>query len=90
MGSIWTGLVSGWVSRPSSLRPTPDGLRFGLFVAAIAVVAMNTGNNLLHLLVAMLLSLLVLSALLSSWCLRGLVVSSVGSPSRSSRTLPWW
>jgi len=53
-----------------SLRLTSEGMRFLLFTIGIGVAAINTGNNLFYLLLAMMLSLVVISGLLSEQCLR--------------------
>lgn len=55
-----------------SIRLTSEGTRFLLFSIGIGVAAINTGNNLFYLLLAMMLSLVVISGLLSEQCLRRL------------------
>jgi uncharacterized protein (DUF58 family) len=55
-----------------SLRLTSEGTRFLVFTIGIGVAAINTGNNLFYLLLAMMLSLVVISGLLSEQCLRWL------------------
>lgn len=55
-----------------SIRLTPEGVRFLLFTIGIGVAAINTGNNLFYLLLAMMLSFVVISGLLSEQCLRRL------------------
>lgn len=52
------------------LRFTPEGTRFVLVALAIGVAAINTGNNLLYLVLAMMLSLIILSGILSESSLR--------------------
>lgn len=54
-----------WFYRYRSLRFTPEGVRFLLLTLAIGIAALNTGNNLLYLLLAMMLSLIVMSGILS-------------------------
>jgi uncharacterized protein (DUF58 family) len=61
-----------WFSRNRSIRLTSEGTRFLLFTLAVGVAAVNTGNNLFYLLLAMMLSLIVISGLLSEQCLRRL------------------
>ena len=51
---------------------TSEGIRFLLFAIGIGVAAVNTGNNLFYLLLAMMLSMVVISGLLSEQCLRRL------------------
>jgi uncharacterized protein (DUF58 family) len=63
-----------WFYRYRSIRFTPEGTRFILLTLAVGVAALNTGNNLLYLLLAMLLSLIVMSGILSEQCLKHLVV----------------
>lgn len=55
-----------------SVRLTGEGTRFVLFTLAVGVAAINTGNNLFYLLLAMMLSLIVISGILSEQCLRRL------------------
>jgi uncharacterized protein (DUF58 family) len=55
-----------------SLRLTSEGTRFLLFTIGIGVAAINTGNNLFYLLLAMMFSVVVISGLLSEQCLRRL------------------
>lgn len=66
-----------WFYRYRSIRLTPDGTRFVLLTLAVGVAAVNTGNNLLYLLLAMMLSLIVMSGLLSEQCLRQLEIRRV-------------
>ena len=58
--------------RHRSTRVTPDGIRFLLFTLAIGVAAINTGNNLFYLLLAMMLSLILMSGIMADLCLRKL------------------
>ena len=60
------------MSRRRSIRLTPEGTRFLLFTFGIGLAAINTGNNLFYLLLAMMLSFIVISGLLSEHCLRRL------------------
>ena len=60
------------MSRWRSIRLTSEGTRFLLFTLGIGLAAINTGNNLFYLLLAMMLSLIVISGLLSEHCLRRL------------------
>jgi uncharacterized protein (DUF58 family) len=53
---------------------TPEGVRFLLFSGAVGLAAINTGNNLLYLLLAMMLSLIVVSGILSEQCIKQLIV----------------
>ena len=60
------------MSRWRSIRLTTEGTRFLLLTFGIGLAAVNTGNNLFYLLLAMMLSLIVISGLLSEHCLRRL------------------
>ena len=62
----------GWLARDRAIRLTKEGSRFLLLTLAVGVAAVNTGNNLFYLLLAMMLSLIVLSGLLSEQCVRRL------------------
>ncbi len=77
-----------WFYRNRSLSLTSEGKRFVLLALAIGLAAVNTGNNLLYLLLAMMLSLIVVSGLLSEQCLRRVLIQRrlpahifAGSPS---------
>lgn len=63
-----------WLYRNRSISLTPEGTRFVLLAVAIGLAAVNTGNNLLYLMLAMMLSLIVLSGVLSEQCLRRLYI----------------
>jgi len=65
-------IVRRWL-RLRGLRPTRDGGWFILVLVGILVVALNTGNNQLYLLLGMLLTLVLSSWLLSEISLRGIV-----------------
>ena len=58
--------------RDRTIRVTTEGIRFLLLTLAVGIAAVNTGNNLFYLLLAMMLSLVVLSGLLSEQCVRRL------------------
>ncbi len=55
---------------PRQLKFTPEGTRFVIVALAIGVAAINTGNNLLYLILAMILSMITLSGILSESSLR--------------------
>ena len=61
--------------RYRSIRLTPDGVRFVLLAVGIGVASINTGNNLLYLLFAMMLSLIVISGILSERCFKQLQIT---------------
>lgn len=60
-------------TRLRGVRLTRDGGWFCIVLLCIALIALNTGNNLLYLLLAMLLSLLLASLLMAEVSLRGVV-----------------
>jgi uncharacterized protein (DUF58 family) len=60
---------------PRTLRFTREGKYFTGITFGVGVAAINTGNNLLYLLLGMMLSLIVASGVLSEMSLRGLEVS---------------
>jgi uncharacterized protein (DUF58 family) len=59
---------------PRKLRVTFPGKWFLALTVGVGIAAINTGNNLLYLALSMNLSLIILSGVLSEWCLRGLRV----------------
>ncbi len=61
-----------WMSPHRAVQLTTEGIRFLLLTLAVGIAAINTGNNLFYLLLAMMLSLIVLSGLLSEQCVRQL------------------
>ncbi|MFO0712696.1 MAG: DUF58 domain-containing protein [Sandaracinus sp.] len=62
-----------------NLRPTSEGLVFLLMTFGVGLAAVNTGNNLLYLVLGLMLSLVVLSGMLSDFVLWGV---------RATRRLP--
>ena len=59
---------------PRKLRVTFPGKWFLALTFGVGVAAINTGNNLLYLALSMNLSLIILSGILSEWCIRRLRV----------------
>jgi uncharacterized protein (DUF58 family) len=59
---------------PRALRPTRAGWIFFFLVFAVGFAALNTGNNLLYLVLSLMLAFLVLSGVLSEAALRGIAV----------------
>jgi len=57
--------------RNRSIRLTPEGVLFLILTLLVGVTAINTGNNLLYLLMALMLTLIMISGILSEWCLKG-------------------
>lgn len=60
---------------PRRFRPTREGWWFMAITVFVGIAAMNTGNNLLYLLLGMLLSLILASGVLSESSLRGVSVT---------------
>jgi uncharacterized protein (DUF58 family) len=63
-----------WLQAPRTLRPTRAGWVFFAFTIGVGLAALNTGNNLLYMIHALLLSFLVLSGVFSESALRGIRV----------------
>ncbi len=63
-----------WLRPPRTLRPTRAGWWFCALCFGVGFAALNTGNNLLYLVLALMLAFLVLSGLLSESALRGIQV----------------
>src|SRR4030066_1587531 len=59
---------------PRTLSFTKEGRRFIAILFVIGIAAINTGNNLLYLVVAMMLSLIVISGILSESTLRNIEI----------------
>ncbi len=68
------GLVARRRARFRRLRPTREGWVFVATGLAVALAALNTGNNLLYLVLAGMLALVITSGVLSESSLRGLEV----------------
>jgi len=66
---------SRWLRPPRRLRPTRAGWLFFVIVFGVGFAALNTGNNLLYLVLSLMLSFLVLSGVLSESALRGIHVT---------------
>src|SRR5262245_54388059 len=69
----WSKLWGRW-RPPRRLKLTREGKYFIFITFGVGVAAINTGNNLLYLLLGMLLSLIVVSGVLSELSLRQLTV----------------
>src|SRR5438105_4586432 len=64
-----------WLRPPRRLKFTREGRWFCGITIGIGIAAINTGNNLLYLVLGMMLSLIVASGILSEIALRGLRLS---------------
>ena len=60
---------------PRKLRFTREGKYFVLITFGVGVAAINTGNNLLYLVLGMLLALIIVSGVMSEFSLRNLTVT---------------
>jgi uncharacterized protein (DUF58 family) len=65
---------------PRTIRPTQEGWYFIVLTFGVGFAAVNTGNNLLYLLVALMLSVIIVSGLLSEQSLRWLTLSAESPP----------
>ena len=65
---------------PRRLRFTTEGKYFVAISIALGIAAINTGNNLLYLVLGWMLSVIVASGVLSEASLRGLTVSRTAPP----------
>ena len=61
--------------RDRTLRFTPEGIRFFFITLGVGLAALNTGNNLLYMVLAMMLSLIVVSGILSEQSVRKISLS---------------
>ncbi len=73
---------------PRSLSFTAEGKWFIGILLVIAVAALNTGNNLLYLVVATLLSLIIISGIMSESSLREVRTRRVSFPRRAFKDSP--
>ena len=73
MKAAFSGL-RGRIRLPRRLRVTFEGKGFLLLTLGVGAAAINTGNNLLYIALSMNLSLIILSGILSEWCIRGVSV----------------
>ena len=71
MSAWWQSWRSRWATAVR-IRPTAEGWWFLLLIVGVLMASLNTGNNLLYLLLAMLLSLLVLQNVFAEWHFRGI------------------
>lgn len=66
--------VRRWLRPPRRLRPTRAGWIFCVLSFSVGFAALNTGNNLLYLVLSLMLGFLVLSGFMSESALRGIRV----------------
>ncbi|NUN12559.1 MAG: DUF58 domain-containing protein [Myxococcales bacterium] len=65
---------------PRKLKLTREGKFFVFITSGVGFAAINTGNNLMYLVLGMMLSLIIVSGILSDLSLRGVEVVREGSP----------
>ena len=66
--------LRAWADEAYAVRPTLAGGWYLLVLAGVTFGAVNTGNNMVYVVLATLLSLLIVNNVLAEWNLRGLVV----------------
>lgn len=78
-GSAWAALRARWSAQTAQwererglVRPTREGGWYLAVLAGVLVAAVNTGNNLLYVVLAMLMAIMIVSNLLAEWNLRSL------------------
>jgi uncharacterized protein (DUF58 family) len=76
MASIWSVVKNLWdkIRPPRKVRATREGKWYLGITFGVGLAAINTGNNLLYLLLGMLLALIVVSGVMSEISLRHLTV----------------
>lgn len=65
---------------PRRLRVTREGWFYVLFTLGVGGAAVNTGNNMLYLLLGLQLACIVISGVLSEWALQGLSLRTEEAP----------
>ncbi len=66
--------LARWLRPPRALRPTRAGWLFFAITLGVGFAALNTGNNLMYLVLSLMLGFLLLSGVLSESSLRGIRV----------------
>ena len=66
--------LAHWLRPPRALRPTRAGWLFFAITLSVGFAALNTGNNLMYLVLSLMLGFLLLSGVLSESSLRGIRV----------------
>jgi len=69
-----TARLARWLRPPRALRPTRAGWLFFAITLGVGFAALNTGNNLMYLVLSLLLGFLILSGVMSESSLRGIRV----------------
>ncbi|WP_163870452.1 DUF58 domain-containing protein [Myxococcus eversor] len=71
--------LRAWLRPPRTLKVTRIGRTYLVVTFGVGLGALNTGNNLLYLLLGLLLSMVVVSGVLSERCIRDISVRRVGT-----------
>lgn len=77
--SPWKKRLRAALRPPRTLKVTPSGKTYLVVTVGAGIGALNTGNNLLYLVLGLLLSMVVVSGVLSERCLRDLQVRRLGT-----------
>lgn len=72
------GTIRSRVGPPRQLKITREGWFYGLFTLGVGAAAINTGNNLLYLVLGLQLASIVISGMLSEAAISGLELRSLG------------
>ncbi|MFL5352524.1 DUF58 domain-containing protein [Archangium sp.] len=75
----WWRRLKAALRPPRTLKVTGMGRTYLVVTFGVGLGALNTGNNLLYLVLGLLLSVIILSGVLSERCLRDLKVRRVGT-----------
>jgi uncharacterized protein (DUF58 family) len=89
MTSRWERFRRAWRrfwTPPRRLKTTPAGRTFLVLTVGVGLGALNTGNNLLYLVLGLQLSLIVVSGILSERCVRRVQVRRLLPASPRART----
>ncbi|MBS2032310.1 MAG: DUF58 domain-containing protein [Deltaproteobacteria bacterium] len=73
------GTVQSRVGPPRKLKVTREGWFYGLLTLGVGAAAINTGNNLLYLVLGLQLASIVISGVLSESVITGLELTSLGA-----------
>lgn len=86
----WREALRSWFRPPRTLKTTKVGRTYIAVTLFLGLGALNTGNNMLYLVLGLMLSLIVVSGVLSERCLRDLRVRRLGASAAYAReTFPF-
>lgn len=75
----WWARLRAFLRPPRTLKVTRTGRTYLVVTFGVGLGALNTGNNLLYLVLGLLLAMVVVSGVLSERCLRDLSVRRIGT-----------